>query len=200
MVGVAGSPRYNDIYLGSRAAGGYAWVFWKGPDVANVGIGVDLSKIRDRADAKRYLDDLIARTTNRAKGEVIEEVAGAVSVSMPLERTAAPGVMLAGDAARMIDPLTGGGILNGCLAGRIAGEVAGEAVAASDFGATFLNRYEGGGRERLEDDLYRNYLIKERLLGLDDERISRIVRALEDAGLREVSAAAVLEALRRDRK
>ena len=197
MVGVGGDPRYDDLYLGSCAPGGHAWVFWKGEDVANVGLGVNLSRVRDRADARLYLDRFLAAHPDLGRGQVLQEIAGAVSVSTPLVRTVTGGLMLAGDAARMIDPLTGGGIVNGCLAGRIAGEVAGEAVAASDFGAAFLNRYERRWRERLEDDLYRNYLIKERLLGLDDERISRIVRALEDAGLREVSAAAVLEALRR---
>ena len=50
MVGVSGDPRMNDVYLGSCAPGGYAWVFWKGADVANVGIGVNLSKIHDRAE------------------------------------------------------------------------------------------------------------------------------------------------------
>ena len=52
LVGVDGDPRLNDFYLGSCAPGGYAWVFWKEADVANVGIGVNLSKIRERADAK----------------------------------------------------------------------------------------------------------------------------------------------------
>src|SRR6266566_9330895 len=74
-----GRSRYNDVYLGSCAPGGYAWVFWKQPDVANVGIGVNLSRIKDRAEAKRYLDALISRTPTLAKGEIIEEVAGAVS-------------------------------------------------------------------------------------------------------------------------
>src|SRR3970282_824833 len=120
--------RYNDLYLGSCAPGGYAATFWKAPDVANVGIGVNLSRIRERADAKKYLDAHIARTPGLAKGEVIEEGAGAVSVSMPLERTVADGLVLVGDAARLIDPLTGGGILNACLSGKYAGEVGAEAV------------------------------------------------------------------------
>src|SRR2546423_15062459 len=101
LVGVEGDPRLNDFYLGSCAPGGYAWVFWKQSDVANVGIGVNLSKIRDRAEAKRYLDALIARTPTLAKGEVIEEVAGAVSASKPLGKRIPPGVILPGDAARV---------------------------------------------------------------------------------------------------
>jgi digeranylgeranylglycerophospholipid reductase len=196
MVGVSGDPRMNDVYLGSCAPGGYAWVFWKGADVANVGIGVNLSRIRDRAEAKRYLDALIHRTSTLAKGEVIEEVAGAVSVSMPLERTVGPGVLLAGDAARLIDPLTGGGILNGCLSGKLAGETAAVAAAAGDASSESLSSYEKRWRARLEEELARHYLIKERLLRLDDETVNRAIRAIVDAKVDRVTGVAVLEAIR----
>src|SRR5256886_915773 len=67
LVGVDGDPRLNDFYLGSCAPGGYAWVFWKDTDVANVGIGVNLSKIQERADAKKYLDRLIARRSEERR-------------------------------------------------------------------------------------------------------------------------------------
>ncbi len=196
MVGVSGDPRMNDVYLGSCAPGGYAWVFWKGADVANVGIGVNLSRIHDRAEAKRYLDALIHRTPSLAKAEVIEEVAGAVSVSMPLEKTVAPGVLLAGDAARLIDPLTGGGILNGCLSGKLAGETASAAVAAADASMEALSAYERRWRGRLEEELARHYLIKERLLRLDDDTVNRAIRAIVDSKLERITGVAVLEAIR----
>jgi len=196
LVGVDGDARYNDIYLGSCAPGGYAWVFWKGADVANVGIGVNLSKIHDRADAKRYLDTLIARTPSLARGEVVEEVAGAVSVSMPLEKSIGDGVLLAGDAARLIDPLTGGGILNGCLSGKFAGEVAADAVSAGDVSEKGLAVYEKRWRARLEEELARHYLVKERLIRLDDATINRAIRAINEARLERVTAGAVLDAFR----
>ena len=196
MVGVSGDPRMNDVYLGSCAPGGYAWVFWKGADVANVGIGVNLSRIHDRAEAKRYLDALIHRTPSLAKAEVVEEVAGAVSVSMPLEKTVAPGVLLAGDAARLIDPLTGGGILNGCLSGKLAGETASAAVAAADASMEALSAYERRWRGRLEEELARHYLIKERLLRLDDDTVNRAIRAIVDSKLERITGVAVLEAIR----
>ena len=196
MVGVAGDPRYNDVYLGSCAPGGYAWVFWKQPDVANVGIGVNLSRIKDRAEAKRYLDALISRTPTLAKGEVIEEVAGAVSVSMPLEKTVAPGLILAGDAARLIDPLTGGGILNGCLSGKYAGEVAAEAVTVGRASEEALSSYEKRWRARLEEELARHYFIKESLIRLDDETVNKAVHAILEAKVERITAATVLDAIR----
>src|SRR5205823_5241667 len=196
MVGVNGDPRHHDIYLGSCAPGGYAWVFWKSDDTANVGIGVNLSKIRDRAEAKRYLDDLIGRTPSLAKGEIIEEVAGAVSVSMPLERTAAPGVLLAGDAARLIDLLTGGGLLNGCLAGKYAGEPAANAVATGDLRDRPFVEYERRWKARLEEELASHYLIKERRLHLEDETINKAIRSVVEAKPERITAGTVLEAIR----
>ena len=195
LVGVDGDPRLNDFYLGSCAPGGYAWVFWKEADVANVGIGVNLSKIRDRADAKKYLDALIERTPSLARGEIVEEVAGAVSVSLPLERTVAPGVMLAGDAARLIDPLTGGGILNGCLSGKYAGEIASEA-SKLDSTEDLFQVYERRWRTRMEEELARHYLIKERLIRVDDETINKVIRAVSEIGVQRISTQSVLDAIR----
>ncbi len=197
MVGVDGDPALNEFYLGSWAPGGYAWVFWKAEDTANVGLGVNLSKLRDKAETKAYLDRFIASHPHLAKGEVLEEVAGMVSVSLPLERTGMPGLLLCGDAARMIDPVTGGGILNGCLTGKFAGEAAAQAVREDDADETMVKAYETRWRARLEESLYRNYLIKEKLLTMSDELISRIIRAIKEVGLDRVSTHEVLSALRK---
>src|SRR5207244_1258867 len=133
LVGVNGDARLNDFYLGSCAPGGYAWVFWKDTDVANVGIGVNLSKIRERADAKKYLDRLIARTPGLARGEMAEEA---------------------------------------------------------------LRAYDAKWRARMEEELARHYLIKERLIRVDDETINKVLRAVSEIGVDRLSTSAVLEAIR----
>ena len=196
MVGVEGDARFDDFYLGSCAPGGYAWVFWKGEDVANVGLGVNLSRLRDKAEVKAYLDTFLRNHPDLGRGNVLSEIAGGVSVSPPLERTVTDGCVLVGDAARMIDPLTGGGILNGCVAGRYAGEVAGEALAANDFTTSILQRYERRWKDRFEESLYRDYMLKEKLRGMDDAALNRLVRAVADVAPREITGPAVLDALR----
>jgi digeranylgeranylglycerophospholipid reductase len=198
MVGIDGDPALNEFHLGSWAPGGYAWVFWKGLDTANVGLGVNLSFLRNKAETKGYLDRFIARHPALAKGEVLEEVAGMVSVSTPLEQTGMPGLLLVGDAARMIDPVTGGGILNGCLTGKYAGEAAARAVKDGDAGAPMVAEYERRWRARLEESLYRNYMIKEKLLAMDDELINRIIHAIAEVGLERVSTRDILAAIRKN--
>ena len=196
MVGVKGDARFDDFYLGSCAPGGYAWVFWKGEDVANVGLGVNLSRLRDKAEVKAYLDTFLRNHPDLGRGNVLSEIAGGVSVSPPLERTVTDGCVLVGDAARMIDPLTGGGILNGCVAGRYAGEVAGEALAANDFTTSILQRYERRWKDRFEESLYRDYMLKEKLRGMDDATLNRLVRAVVDVAPREITGLAILDAMR----
>ena len=196
LAGVEGESEYSDVHLGSQAPGGYAWVFWKAPDVANVGLGASLAHLTSRAEVKGYLDRFVRRHANLAKGQVIEEVAGGVSTSLPIERSVTDGLVLAGDAARLIDPLTGAGIQNGLVSGRLAGETAAKAVAAGDASAKSLLAYECAWRARLEEELARHYLIKEGLQTLDDATISRAIRALASEDLRGIRATRVLELLR----
>ena len=196
LAGARGDARYSDVHLGSAAPGGYAWVFWKGEDVVNVGLGIPLSRLRDRAEVKEYLDAFVARHPDLARGEVIEEVAGGVTSGLPLDRSVADGLLLAGDAARLIDPLTGAGIQNGLLSGRLAGETAARAVKEGEASEGFLRTYDRAWRARLEEELARHYLVKEALQKVDDATINTIVRAVVEADPRPLTVRTILDALK----
>jgi len=170
-----------DFHVGSCAPGGYIWVFPKGGNTANVGIGVQLSRLRDPGETRRYLDRWLAGQPGLAKGKALDIVAGAVSANRPLARTVGNGIMLVGDAARLINPLTGGGIVNACISGKLAGEVAAAAVKCGDCSEKFLQKYEKAWRSRLEKELIRNWMAKEKVGQLDDETFNRIVATLAEA-------------------
>jgi digeranylgeranylglycerophospholipid reductase len=195
MTNVDCDVRYCDFYLGKVAPGGYVWIFPKGESLANVGIGVQVSQIKSMAEAKGYLDRWIAAHPQYSKGKKIDVVGGGVSISPPLKQTVTDGFMLVGDGARMIDPLTGGGIANGCIAGKICGEVAAEAVAAEDASKEFLQKYEKGWRARLEETLYRNWLAKEKLTTVSDETFDKIIDALHDVRLEKLTVHNILKAV-----
>ena len=193
--GIDGDPRFNDFYLGSMAPGGYVWVFWKGSGIANVGIGVQMSKIDRPGAAKWYLDRFIESHLELSKGKPIREISGAVSISAPIDRTIADGVMLVGDAARMIDPVSGGGIYNASIAGKYAGQVAAEAVEIGDFSENFLRKYEKLWRGRLEEHLFRNWLVKEKMTTLSDDVFNRVIGILADVGMDELNVGNILKAV-----
>ncbi len=195
LVGIDGNPDFNDFYLGTIAPGGYIWVFSKGADSANVGIGVQLSKLQNGGDAKMYLDKFIKSRPALAKGQPIKAIAGAVSVCAPIDCTVTDGLMLVGDAARQIDPITGGGVANACMAGMIAGKVASKAVNKHDFSKEMLMEYDKGWRDEFEDQMYRNFVAKEKLVKLSDETFDKCISAMQGVDLERITTLEILKAV-----
>lgn len=196
MVGVDVDSDFSDFYVGSCAPGGYAWVFPKGEHRANVGLGLQVGMIKEKGEPKRYLDEFVKTHKDLSKGTPIAHIAGAVSVCAPIERTVGNGILLVGDAARQIDPMTGGGIVNSGIAGQVAGKVAGEAVKEKDFSAEFLSKYDKGWREKLESKLYRNWMAKEKLTKLSDDKINMIIEAIIEYDIEKISVLELLKALK----
>jgi digeranylgeranylglycerophospholipid reductase len=156
-------------YIGQEVApGGYAWVFPKGEGKANVGLGVQADVAAD--SALNYLTYFIESQSHLAQGSPVTLVVGGVPVGPPLPRLVTSGLMLVGDAARQVDPLTGGGIANAMMAGRLAAEVAAQAIAAGDTSADALARYEERWMANRGRKMARNYRLKERFG--PDERTS----------------------------
>lgn len=189
-------PDYCLFQLGSDAPGGYVWIFPKDEDTANVGIGVQLSKVKNVADVKMYLDKWIAKHPGIAKGKPLEAVAGAVSICAPLDSVSVDNLILVGDAARMIDPITGGGISMSCQAGMCAGRVLAEGAQAKDFSMNVLQEYETLWRDRLENKLWRNWMAKEKLVTLSDDALDKIVHTLTEVGVGKLSVQSLLEVVK----
>jgi digeranylgeranylglycerophospholipid reductase len=186
---------YCEFVLGSKAPGGYIWVFPKDEETANVGIGMQLTKLKNPADVKKHLDKFIEGDPRLRKGKPLELVSGAVSICAPIDKTIGNGVLLVGDAARQIDPITGGGISNSCKAGKVAGEVLAKAARERNFSEQSLRRYEKGWRDLIEDNLYRNWMAKEKLVTLSDDTFNKIINALNEVGVEKMSTLAILKAI-----
>jgi digeranylgeranylglycerophospholipid reductase len=154
------------------APGGYAWIFPKGEGKANVGLGVqaDLWQTNTarpgtvgEGTVLAYLSRFIGERPFLAQGYPVTLVAGNVPVALSPDRIVTDGLMLVGDAARQVDPLTGGGIINAMMAGKLAAEVALEALTAGDISATFLSRYPERWHRVAGRRLQRNYRLREKL-------------------------------------
>src|SRR5256712_6442384 len=106
---------------------------------------------------------------------------------------------LVGDAARMIDPITGGGIGNGMLAGMLLGKVLAKCNQTGDFGEAALMEYEKGWRAKLEENLYRNWLAKNKLVTPADKEVDDIIEILAEGGVHKLSVRAILKMLKETR-
>jgi digeranylgeranylglycerophospholipid reductase len=186
---------YCEFVLGSKAPGGYIWIFPKNEDTANVGIGMQLTKLKDPADVKKYLDKYIQNDPRLKKGRPLELVSGAVSICAPIDKAIGSGILLVGDAARQIDPITGGGISNSCKAAKVAGEVLARATREKDFSERSLQRYEKGWRDLIENHLYRNWMAKEKLVTLSDDTFNKVIATLNEVGVEKMSTYSILKAI-----
>ena len=105
------------------APGGYAWVFPKGNGYAEIGLGV-IATMTDRP-AQWHLDRFIKQSFFRerfADCRILEVQGGGVPLAAPLRTQFADNLVLVGDAARHVNPITGGGLHTAVAGGKIAGE------------------------------------------------------------------------------
>jgi len=185
---------YCEFYLGKEIApGGYVWVFPKGPGIANVGIGI-LASLSESAMAKKLLDDFIQKDPRLKNGSPIRFLAGAVPVANPVE-TVRDNLLLVGDAARHVDPITGGGLTHCLEGGKIAGEIIGKAVKKKDFSQEFLSEYEKRWKEAFGQKIKRNYIVKEILIDMNDKTFNKIAHSLKDIVFDEISTYALIKAI-----
>ena len=167
-------PDMARAYVGRRWAPlGYLWVFPRGPDSANVGLGVR------GCSAKPYLERFIKNDEELKGAEVVEAKAALVPIGGLRERLVMDGAMLCGDAAGQVVPITGEGIHPAMTAGLIAGEVAARAVEEGDVSARRLSEYEERFKERWGDIIEVGLLARKAFEVLPDDKIDKVLRLLD---------------------
>jgi flavin-dependent dehydrogenase len=141
-------PKYCIIHLDQEIApGGYAWVFPKGPNKVNVGLGVQkrLLEVRNRKLGKKdtlqsLIDEYVRMNPVIKKWKLAdgqedkgnERGSWQVPVRRQNDCMVANGYIIVGDAAWMPRPIDAGGIGPAIYAGVIAGSVVAEALEAND--------------------------------------------------------------------
>nr|WP_321496197.1 NAD(P)/FAD-dependent oxidoreductase [uncultured Methanolobus sp.] len=194
MSGTGIDQNYCYFYLGNEIApAGYVWIFPKGNDMANVGIGILGNKSGNGKHAIDYLNDFVKDKYPDAK--ILEIDVGGVPVCGSIERTIANGLMLVGDAARQSDPITGGGIINAMEAGKIAGEVAYNAISKNDVSAKSLNEYEDRWRETIGREIDNSLIVKDTFTKFSDKELNSLGHSLQGVNFSSMSLLDLLYAL-----
>ena len=132
-------PSTNEFYVGTcYAPGGYAWVFPKNEETANVGLGV---RNIHTEPAINYLRKFLDSDPRFEDAKVLRRNGGVTPVSGMLDKIVDDNLMLVGDAAGQLVPMTGAGIHSGIEAGKMAGREAVDAIVSEDTSAKRLNLY-----------------------------------------------------------
>ncbi|MGI9012131.1 MAG: NAD(P)/FAD-dependent oxidoreductase [Nitrososphaeraceae archaeon] len=150
-------PDYCIIHLDQNLApGGYAWVFPKGTDKVNIGLGVQQLAFNlynksygTNKNIKHLIDDYVKinpvitepELPNTEEDQDNTWGTWQVSVRRQNDCLVGNGYMLVGDSAWMPKPLDAGGIGPAIIAATIAGKNAVESIQASDVSESGLWKY-----------------------------------------------------------
>ncbi|MDG6244812.1 MAG: NAD(P)/FAD-dependent oxidoreductase [Methanolobus sp.] len=193
MSGTGIDQNYCYFHIGNEIApGGYVWIFPKGGDLANVGIGILGSKSGEK-HAVDYLNEFIEK--NYPNARTLEMDVGGVPVCGSIDKTITNGLMLVGDAARQSDPITGGGIINAMEAGKIAGEVAYNAISKGDVSINALKEYEDRWRAKIGHEIDNSLMVKDIFIKFTDPEINSLAHSLEKVNFSSMSLLDLLYAL-----
>lgn len=138
--------RHCYIHSRFKTVAGYGWVFAK-KEHLNIGFGIiQINKTEDQKINflecyREYITllkekDLIPQDLKEAP------IKGGSLLTHPLEKTYGNRLLLVGDAAGFINPLSGEGIYYAMASGQIAAEIIAEALEKKQTTPEFLSRYQ----------------------------------------------------------
>lgn len=182
-----------EFYFGSCAPGGYVWIFPKGDDIANVGLAVLPHKAEKTAI--EYLDDFVATNPTTKNAQAVELNVGGDPVGGMPKKMYDDNILVCGDAAGQVNPLTGGGIISGMTGGMYVGQVAAKAIKDGDYSKSYLKEYDEIAREDLKKDIDRFKKVQEYMLTLSDEELNSIAHAFKDMDFEKISTTDLVKAL-----
>jgi geranylgeranyl reductase family protein len=169
----------TEVHLGSATTDkSFAWLVPLSDSRALVGMA-----------PRRRIDGQMARFLSRLQSEDrISEVADKPRTwgipIRPLSPSYADRTLVAGDAAGLVKPTTGGGIYYSFLSGQIAAEAAHEAITSGKYAAKDLHNYERNWTKIFGRELRIGYYARLLFETLNDEQIERLLdEFLSDAAL-----------------
>ena len=189
------APEYYDFYFGSKVAPlGYIWIFPKGDDIANVGVGVrgNLSGKGGKL-AVDYLNEFVKRKF--PEGKILGLVGGAVPVGYGLPRIVADGIMLIGDAAHHSDPISGGGIANAMHSGKFAAKAAIDGIHSGNVSEKVLNAYPKRWDREIGKHLKHICRIRDGICKFSDEMLDQYAETLSKVPGDQMSLLKILQTM-----
>lgn len=173
----------KDFHLFLRFMGvdGFGWIAPKN-GLVNIGVG-EIQPSSPRRQTKRPLKEVyrefirVLKERNLIPPTITPgTMQGGVLPLRPLERTFADRIILCGDAAGQMNPLTGDGIHYAMSAGMFAADVCAKALEAGTTDASFLSKYQRLWEHDFGEEMRLcGRLLKRLLKGKRDEKYIRLV-------------------------
>ncbi|MBI2970908.1 MAG: NAD(P)/FAD-dependent oxidoreductase [Candidatus Aenigmarchaeota archaeon] len=156
-----------ELHFLSEAMPGYFWIFPLSTTKANVGIGM-VTKYAIKNKVR--LQDLMLATIRDnplfakrfANARLVSPIKGwNLPLASKRRKCYYENVLLVGDAAALVDPLTGEGIGEAMLSGKLAAQAIDEAFKKNDFSENTLKMYDSLIHKHLGNTYRKHYLAQQ---------------------------------------
>lgn len=170
-----------EIYLDQDLAPGFfAWLVPTSHQQA-------LAGLFSRKAPQKHLRNFLNRLHD--EGRITESEAKIVHGAIPLRplsKTYCERVIVVGDAAGQVKPVTGGGVYFGMICARIAADVMKTALSENSFSERSMSAYQKGWRKEIGSELRRGYIARRIYEKFDNRLIDRLFNLSLDKGLHEI--------------
>jgi digeranylgeranylglycerophospholipid reductase len=169
-----------DVWIGSEMAPGF--FAWRIPCGDFTRIGLCISS--GHGNPSSFLNHLLKRSGHDGQ-ERLRLYSGVIPLG-PRRNTSTDQVILVGDAAGQVKPLSGGGLFTGLTAASLAAQVASDAIEANDTSARMLRRYDRIWRDAIGKEIDRSYRVRKAYVRLNDEQLDLAGRLFDTDEARAV--------------
>lgn len=171
-----------EVYIGNNIAPGFfAWVL---PCGERTRVGLCVS--RKYGTPNQYLTTFLKRR-GLDKAKRVELNAGVIPIGPP-KKTVTDNILLIGDAAAQVKPLSGGGLFLGMRSAKKAAKVAMNSIAEEDFSERSLSNYEGAWRSELGKEIERGILMRKVFTSMSDKKLDKIGEIMDRDDVKEILA------------
>ena len=169
-----------NIRIGSKIAPGF--FSWEIPfgDMTRVGLCASW----DAGPPSEYLKALM-RKIGADDNDVIKKYSGIIPIG-GIRRTYADNLLLIGDAACQVKPISGGGLQPALRSSRCLAKTVSEAFDSEDMTARSLSSYERRWKDEVGRELKNGYRLRRMYTGMSDRDLNKIFGAADNSNVKEV--------------
>ena len=173
-------PQYVHVFLGKKIAPGFfAWIIPTEKNKARIGLGSTQPLPKP---VKTLFNDLFnyPTTKNYLQHAVITNItAGNIPLGI-INETVKDNVMIVGDAAAQVKPISGGGLYTGLLSSKHCSEVAAEELEENKPTFDTLKKYHELWTKDIKREISFGMKIRKRFIHMNDNEIEHYFTYLED--------------------
>lgn len=166
-----------EVYFGRDVAPGFfAWVIPIAEDRCRIGLGVN------EGSASTYLKKLL----EKLDAEPYEIFGGGIPIGLR-RKSYADRVMLVGDAAMQVKPISGGGVNISLKCAKMCAEVASKALDKDTMDEKSLSEYHKLWRKEFEREIRFGIMARRFIYSLNERELRRIFNAPDEELLNKIS-------------